>query len=126
MKKKITAFYKLFTGLELSKEVLAQMAEISQQLDEEKELSPTDKCLITELAITSQRGKDLTHLAAEAKEDGDVDLYMKLSKGVETCTTAKRGLLRDLRGTRNSATSDAHGKVTAKAKSKSGADWTGI
>ncbi len=117
---------RLFKGIDLTAESLESIVEITGQLSEDKELSPTDTSLLQELAETIRRSSELQDFAKIAKEEKDVEQYMKLSRMIDAACTQKRGLLKDLKATRIATAVDTASKVSEKAKSASGQDWKGV
>lgn len=90
------------------------------------EVTGPDIAQIRELAAISGRQRDAEQMAAEAKDAGDVDGWMRLCRILDGLTTQRRGLMRDLRVTRMTQTEGGESASEKKARQKSGSKWSGI
>ena len=89
-------------------------------------LTPADALQLTEYGRISAELQDAETLRRAALEDGDVKGWLAISRKMDTSRVAQRGLLRDLRLTRNTAVSTDTKAAARKLAERSGASWEGI
>lgn len=90
------------------------------------EVTATDIAQLRELAAITNRQRDAEKMAEEAKVSGDVDAWLKLCRVLDGLTSQRRGLLRDLKLTRNMQAESAETANQRKAQQRSGDKWEGI
>jgi len=89
-------------------------------------LSPADALQLSEYGRVSAEMRDAEELRQAALAAGDTKEWLAISRKLDACRTTQRGLLRDLRLTRNTAVAQDTKAAARKLAERSGADWQGI
>ena len=89
-------------------------------------LSPADALQLTEHGRIAAEILDADELRRAALREGDTKAWLALGRKMDASRSAARGLLRDLRLTRNTAVSQDTKAAAKKLAERSGANWTGI
>jgi hypothetical protein len=89
-------------------------------------LSPADALQLTEYGRVAAELRDAEELREVALAAGDVKAWLALGRKMDTSRAALRGLLRDLRLTRNAAASSDTKAAARKLAERGGTDWSGI
>jgi hypothetical protein len=117
----------LLNGLRLSPAVSAEVLRVATYLHRTAgSISPADASQLRELAAITQRQEDASTMADNARSQGDADAWGKLCRLLDGLTSQRRGLLRDLKLTRNMQVESPDTVVQRKAKQRSGGKWSGI
>jgi hypothetical protein len=89
-------------------------------------LTPADALQLTEYGRLSQEMRDAEALCRASLEEGDTKTWLALKRKVDSARALQRGLLRDLRMTRNTAVSTDTKAAAKKLAERSGASWEGV
>jgi hypothetical protein len=89
-------------------------------------LTPADALQLTEYGRLAQEMRDAEELRRVALEEGDVKAWLALGRKMDASRAIQRGLLRDLRLTRNTAVSQDTKAAAKKLAERSGASWEGV
>jgi hypothetical protein len=89
-------------------------------------LTPADALQLTEYGRVAAEMRDAEELRRAALAEGDTKSWLALGRKLDACRTTQRGLLRDLRLTRNTAVSQDTKAAARKLAQRSGAGWEGV
>jgi hypothetical protein len=121
---KSIALNDVFAGLELTPEIRQQMTAVVGQLAKVKELTPADVRQCRELVELETRTNETKLMAAMAREGGDLSSWAKALKMLDGFAMLRRGLMRDMKLTRQTAL--ATPASDRKQDQKAASDWEGI
>lgn len=121
---KSVALNDVFEGLELTPTIRQQMTAVIGQLAKVKELTPADVRQCRELVELETRTNETKLMAAMARESGDLSSWAKALKMLDGFSQLRRGLMRDMKLTRQTAL--ATPASDRKQDQKAASDWEGI